>query len=199
MKRILSFLLMITLLMSFCSCSFGETPEDNGENPGDGLGNNVDDPVDDPVAPLGNKVGDLAYSLDLSLLTGEGKVSVDDYRGKVVVLNFWGTWCGPCKNELPHFNELAVEYSDDVVFLLVHSVYAEGDPLEYVSELFPDSPMIFARDSAIGEYDKYYELMGGDGYYPRTYILDADGVITYAQSNALSKNALKELIESALK
>ena len=190
MKRLFAFLLVTILAFQLVSCNTGSG---GGETPG-----GEETPREEDV-PLGKEVGYRAFTMDLQLLGGGGTVNPKDYKGKVVVLNFWGTWCGPCKNELPHFNELAEEYSDKVVFLLVHSV-SEGkeEPYSYVSENFPNSPMVFARDELMGQYDKYYHLLGGDGYYPRTYVLDSDGVITYADSGALTKVQLQLLIEQAL-
>ena len=191
MKRILSLFLLFVLILSFSSCTFG------GGSVNDDQEDKENDEKQEPET--GYEVGNLAYSLDVLLLLEDGTVNIEDYRGKAVVINFWGTWCGPCKSELPHFNELADEYSDDVIFLLVHSTDENEDPVEYVSTNFPNSKMIFARDSKLNEqWDKYYKLLGGIGYYPRTLVLDAEGVITYTTNGALTKAALKTELDKAL-
>lgn len=133
----------------------------------------------------------------------DGTVQVSDFRGKTVVVNFWGTWCGPCKAELPHFNELASEYSEDVVFLIVHTTTDRAEAPDYIKEHFDGSRMIFAYDTLINEKDeyagdKYFALLGGTYYYPRTLVLDENGVITFAKDGAVSYDELKGEIDGAL-
>ncbi len=146
----------------------------------------------------GNKVGDICYTLDFGLLLEEGTVNIKDYRGKVVVINFWGTWCNPCKNELPDFDRVATDMEGDAVIITVHSVNSNEEPVEYVNSNFPSSKMIFARDEQTGgSRDKYYGMLGGDGYYPFTLVIDAEGVITYAESGGLNYESLSSLINDA--
>ncbi len=69
---------------------------------------NIDIPepgIDD--IPIGDDVGDRCMPFGLERVDGSGKINIKDLQGKVVVINFWGYWCGPCKAELPHFNDVA--------------------------------------------------------------------------------------------
>ena len=197
MKKILLFFLLMTFLFLLFSCVDnleGEIPDDKEEN-----GENTEGEGEKEESfEYGNEVGKRAYALDVDLLLEDGKVNIENYRGKAVVINFWGTWCGPCKSELVHFNELAEEYSDSVVFLLVHSTDKAEDPVSYVTRNFPSSNMIFAKDEPLGSSDKYYRLLGGAGYYPRTLVLDTDGVITFVKDGALTKASLKAELDKAL-
>ena len=161
-----------------------------------------EDNTDKPEAPkAGNKVGNTCFDLDIDLLLSDGTINIEDYRGKVVVLNFWGTWCGPCKSELPHFSDLASEMSDDLVIIAVHSGPKVGmyDPAAYdVTTKLEGTKIIFAEDTSLANgADKYYSLLGGTGAYPYTLVLDRNGVITYKQSGALSYDDLKLLVEAA--
>src|ERR1700690_2361586 len=62
-------------------------------------------------------------ALDFTLTNLEGqKVTLSSYRGKVVVLNFWGTWCEPCKAEMPSLNKLYLEYRDKGLVVLAISI-----------------------------------------------------------------------------
>ena len=133
-------------------------------------------------------------------MCSDGKASIEDYRGKVVVVNFWGTWCGPCKSELPHFNTLADEYSEEVVFFLVHSTYGAVNAESYIAENLSDSRMVFVYDLPLSSDgpDMYFNLLGGTEYYPHTVVLDERGVITYMQDGMMSYSQLKEKIDNAL-
>ena len=219
-KALISILLIISLMLALASCGgckghsdkdtdgkcdeCGEEmglpePDDNTNDSTDNGGDNTDKP-DAPKA--GNKVGNTCFDLDIDLLLADGTVNIEDYRGKVVVLNFWGTWCGPCKSELPHFSQLAGEMADDLVVITIHSNPNVGgyDESAYdVTVKLPDSKIIFAEDSALSNgMDKYYSLLGGAGAYPFTLVLDRDGVITHKQSGALSYDDLKLLVEAAM-
>ena len=151
-------------------------------------------------APLqSSEVGGTCPSLELERVIGDGTMSVEDLRGKVIVVNFWGTWCGPCKAELPHFEKLAEEYEDYVSFYIVHTVDARDSALDYINSNFPDSKMNWVFDDKLVEgVDKYYTLLGGTGYYPRTLVLDSDGIITFTVDGAITEADLKSEIEKAI-
>ena len=151
-----------------------------------------------PSAEIGNAVGDECYSMDLELIDGSGTVSIEDFRGKAVVINFWGTWCGPCKAELPHFNDVAAEYADDVVIITVHTSYGDG-AVEYVQENYADSSIVWVYDTALNDYaDAYYTTLGGKASYPMTVILDEDGIITFTKEGSMSHDELVGAVEAAL-
>ena len=160
----------------------------------------IDDSEEQEDVPTGSSVGQKCPAYSLELVDGNGeKVNVKDFKGKTVVVNFWGTWCGPCKEELPHFDELATEYSEDVVFLIIHSVSGKKNASAYINEHFPDSKMIFAYDLPLTKLkDMYFDLLGGTDYYPRTLVLDKDGIISFTYDGKLSYDALKTEIDKAL-
>ncbi len=198
MKRLLALLLLSVMLLSMLiSCEDNKNPEysENGSTDGEDNQTNEKDPP-----KKGNNIGNLATDFDLNYVIGDGKESIKNYRGKVVILNFWGTWCGPCKSELTHFNTLAQEYADDAVFFLVHSVYGIDEAPEFITNRFSDSKMVFVKDQPLSKTsDMYYTLMGGKGTYPRTVVLDRFGVITFYIDQAISYDALKTEIEKAKK
>lgn len=147
----------------------------------------------------GNKVGNQCPSYGLELVDGSGKINIKSLEGKIVVINFWGTWCDPCKEELPDFDRIATEYSDDVVVLAIHSTQSKASAPEYINKNFPSSKMIFAYDTPLSKFeDMYYDLLGGTGGYPRTLILDKRGVITYTHEGKLSFDEIKEKVDKIL-
>ena len=161
---------------------------DSGELPEDIIGGG-DENGETP--PIGNKVGNLCPGYSLELIDGSGTVNPCDYSGKIVIINFWGTWCGPCKTELPHFDRVAEEYEGEVVVITIHSTAGKDAAPSYISNNYSDSRMIFAYDIALMQnVDMYYNLLGGKSSYPRTMILDENGVITFIQDGALGYDDL---------
>ena len=171
-------------------------------------------PADDPIPPpeteedggdetvnipTGSRPGYKCPTYSLELIDGSGEINVKDLRGKVVVINFWGVWCTPCKAELPHFNEVASEYDGEVVVLTVHSVQDRNGASAYIQQYFPNSKMLFAYDEALTVYsDKYFTTLGGTDYYPRTLVLDKDGIITFTKDGDMEKAELVSVVEAAL-
>ena len=159
-----------------------------------------DGEVEDAPQP-GNRVGKLCYDYELSYVNGDGKVKISDLRGKVVVINFWGTWCTPCVAELPHFDDVASEYSDKVVVVTIHSQAGLADAPGYIAQYYPDSEILFTHDEVNPDNpntDDYYVKLGGRGYYPMTLILDDEGVITFKYTGSLTADELETAISTAL-
>ena len=163
-----------------------------------------DEGVDEELAkiPFGEEVGDRCPIMTLDLVDGSGSISISSLRGKVVVINFWGTWCGPCKAELPYFNRIASEYEGEVVVLTIHTAYNKTSKAEapgYISEHFDGSKMLFAYDIPYDDYsDEYYTALGGLGGYPMTLVLDDRGVISFTKQNSMHYEELKDAVENAL-
>ena len=145
---------------------------------------------------------------DFKLLNEAGEtVSLSDYRGTPVVLNFWASWCAPCVEEIPFFGEV----SDDVnagadtpqlVFLLVNNGEDAGKALEFLrGELDSDLPVALdagkaARDE-LGldrslDVVKNYRVRG----MPSTYFIDADGVVQAVKQGFLLENETPDLLAS---
>ena len=187
-------LLMLTLCFAFlASCSEDASTggdDDNSQSEDGGSGRK-------PNTNYGSKIGYMATPYTLERIGSDETVNIKNYRGKVVVLNFWGIWCEPCRNELPDFDRVAAE-NDDVVIIAVHT-YNDSDGAEgYVDANFPDSKIIFAYDiPQIGKQDMYYQMLGGEGSYPYTVILDAEGKIVAKFTGSMSHDRLLDAINSA--
>ena len=154
---------------------------------------------------VGTEVGDLCPDFTVQVYdnaTGElteQTYSPETSRGKVTVINFWGTWCDPCKAELPYFDQVASE-DPDIVIVTVHSILDAPTAPEYISTNYPNSNMLFTQDSMQtvdgAEYD-VFTLLGGRNSYPRTLILDSEGVITFAFTGSLHYEELVAEIANA--
>jgi cytochrome c biogenesis protein CcmG/thiol:disulfide interchange protein DsbE len=110
----------------------------------------------------------------LELKDLEGKTHrLDAYRGKVVVLNFWATWCEPCRDEMPSLNRLRKSLEGQPVVLFAVN-YGEGEAriTEFLKKVPVDLPVLLDRDSQVGRAWRV-RLM------PTTYIVGTDGRIRY--------------------
>jgi cytochrome c biogenesis protein CcmG/thiol:disulfide interchange protein DsbE len=111
---------------------------------------------------------------DFSLPDVEGKtVRLSDYRGKVVFLNFWATWCKPCKEEMPSMEILWDNFkSEDFVMLAISMdrVTTKKDIPPFIESMKLTFPIL---TDSWGQTDKRYKLMG----VPETYIIDQNGVL----------------------
>ena len=160
---------------------------------------------DAPNLPIGdtnrgNQVGDLCYGYDLEIVTGDGILTetVDPTAtGKITVINFWGTWCTPCVNELPYFDQIAKEYADTVSVFAIHTNMVSETAPAYVGQYYPDSLITFCRDYSLEGAEGYYTTLGGRGTYPYTVVLDENGVITQVFVSSLIYNDLKQAVEAA--
>ena len=166
--------------------------------------NVIDKPA--PVA-VGNQVGDECPGYELPLFdengfTGESFNPADN-KGKITVINFWGTWCGGCVKELPYFDRIATEFEHSVTVIAVHTDLDFDTAPAYVEEHYKDSLMLFGKDELSDpddrySPDKYYTALGGVDQYPITIILDEQGVIVATIMQDTTYDELKEIIETQL-
>ena len=123
---------------------------------------------------------------------------LSDYKGKTVFLNFWATWCPPCKAEMPHIEEIYKNYGenkDDVVILGLASpnLGREGNQ-DYIEKFLNEEnytfPVLFDEGgSLVFQY--------GINAFPSTFIIDKDGYITQYAPGAMDKETMESIIEGA--
>jgi peroxiredoxin len=117
-------------------------------------------------------VGKVAPDFELPGLD-EKPVRLSDYRGKVVFLNFWATWCKPCREEMPSMEVLYKNFEKDGLVILAVSidrVTTKKDIPPFVKGMNLTFPVLV---DSWGQTDKRYKLMG----VPETYIIDQEGVL----------------------
>jgi len=121
-----------------------------------------------------------AVAKDFPMVDADGKpVRLADFAGKVVVLDFWATWCGPCKAALPHLQEVAAKYADqDVVVIASCTNDARDSFVEFVREKQKDHPNVhFACDGLERSPDRASRTLYGVSGIPQTFVIGRDGKI----------------------
>jgi thiol-disulfide isomerase/thioredoxin len=112
---------------------------------------------------------------------GGGKVQLSEQRGKVVVLDFWATWCPPCQKSLPHLNEVAKKAAgQDVVFLGVCVWDSKDKYSAWMDKNRASYAVKFAYDPAGRSPDNIASHLYRVNGIPTTYILDRDGKVAEA-------------------
>lgn len=147
-----------------------------------------------PNAPEGLQVGDTAPDFTLETLEGE-KVSLSDFKGKKVFLNYWATWCPPCREEMPEMQRFQEAYGEEVVILAVNGTGSEKS-IENVATFVEDGgytfPVLLDKELSLNQD---YQIIS----IPTTYFIGTDGTIqeprivgpmTYEDMEKM-KNALK--------
>ena len=153
------------------------------------------------TATEGNQIGDLCYGYELSVVGESGETLDPSQTGCVTVINFWGTWCTPCVNELPYFDQVAQEFAGEVTVVAVHSSLSSETAAAYVANHYPDSLIQFVLDypmDEMGLVSGYYSSLGGRGTYPYTVILDEHGIIDSIFVDPMSYEQLRQAVEDAL-
>jgi peroxiredoxin len=131
---------------------------------------------------------------DFELKTIEGKIMrLSDMAGKKVILNFWATWCPPCKAEMPHMQEFYEEQDGNgVEILAVNLTTAERNQdniTPFVKEYGLTFPILLDTKGEIGEIYQAITI-------PTSYIIDSTGVIQKRIVGPMDKDMMKELIKS---
>ncbi len=136
-------------------------------------------------------LGAIPAEFALNNLEGQS-ISLRSLRGKVVLINFWATWCGPCRVEMPHLEKLYQQYkTKDVVFLPI----SNEDP-ETVRKFLSQSGYTFG--SLIDPDGRIQESYGVRGI-PHTFLIDKSGMIVESLPGARSEEVFRTTIERALK
>jgi peroxiredoxin len=120
-----------------------------------------------------------------------GSVELAGFRGKVVLLNFWATWCGPCKVEIPWFTEFQKQYQAQGFTVVGVSMDEEGWKVvkPYIAEQNINYPIVIGNEAVNASY-------GGIESLPTTLLIDKDGRIAFIHSGLIDKREYqKEIVQ----
>lgn len=149
----------------------------------------------DIVKEYGYQVGSYCPDFTVSVIGSEEQFALSEQHGKIVVVNFWATWCGPCVNEIPHFIRLAQEFSEDVA---VVAIATDSPTSDYLAKKGWDSAT-FALDAAGACGDEtVFNTIGRSDAMPVTVVLDREGKIIFRRIGSVDYDTLLAAIAPAL-
>lgn len=119
------------------------------------------------------EIGRPAPSFKLPDLNGK-EISLNDYKGKLVMLDFWATWCGPCRMTMPVMENLQKEYPNDMVLLAINLQERDGVVREYVQQENINSKVLLDREGSVGQ-------AYGTSSIPMHVLIDKSGIVRHVQ------------------
>lgn len=121
-----------------------------------------------------------------------GRISLSDFKGKVIILDFWATWCGPCRVEMPGFVELQTEYGERGLQILGVSLDGgrKESVVEFCERYYVDYPILMDN----GEVARSFNVIA----IPTTYIIDREGNLFKKYIGAREKETFKNDIEELI-
>jgi peroxiredoxin len=145
--------------------------------------------------PSSGAIGSLKTAPDFALASLDGKTTIrlSDYRGKAVLLNFWATWCVPCKIEMPWFVELQNEYGSQglqVVGVAMDDASPE-DIAKFAKDMGVNYPIAVGKESVGDAY-------GGVQFLPASFYIGRDGKVVDKVFGLKGKHEIQDDIKKAL-
>lgn len=137
--------------------------------------------------PVGTEVGERAPEFTGTTVDGE-TVSLSDYRGKIVLVNDFATWCGPCLFETPHLVDLYHEQMDDIAILGLNILEQDEDVAAYQAQFNIPYPLLLDPD---GKLTEIYSPIG----LPTTWFIDEHGIIQYVHSGPMTMAMIRNILD----
>lgn len=149
--------------------------EDQGE-----IGEETEGAVDNSDAPLvGTSVGNLAPDFTLTTATGD-TVNLSDYRGTKVMLNFWGTWCPPCRAEMPDMEKFYQEHDVEILAVnLTPTESAVSDVIDFIDDFGLSFKVLLDEELSVSS--QY-----GIQPVPTSFMIDSYGIVQYVALGAVN-------------
>jgi thiol-disulfide isomerase/thioredoxin len=149
--------------------------------------------IQNPIAPV-DVVDTKFESFSLLDVNGDQR-NLSEWKGKVRVINFWATWCGPCREEIPAFVELQQQYSNEGLQFIGIALQQAEEVHDFMNEFKMNYPVLVGGDDVI----KAAKKLGNDiGALPYTVIIDKSGIIAFTRRGPLSKSEAESVIQTLL-
>jgi thiol-disulfide isomerase/thioredoxin len=144
----------------------------------------------------GNLVGDVrgrpAPDFELTSLDGR-RVKLSDFRGKAVLLNFWATWCSPCKVEMPWFVDLQKKYGNEGLVVIGVAMDDTDTPkiAQFASQMGVNYPVLLGTDKVSEDY-------GNVQFLPTSFYIDREGNFVGKGVGLLARKEIEDNVQKAL-
>ena len=183
-------LILISAAISGGGCGKDSATEDSSADMS-GSGKSGTDHAGLVIGPL---KGNLAPNFNLKRIAG-GSLELDSLKGKAVLIDFWDTWCPPCRRALPHLQEISEAYAGDLV---VVGVAMGRDGEAKVRSYIKDNGLTF--EFVLADAPNYTVMrdFGGVQSIPTTFLLNRDGVIQNIWTGAMPKAEYEKAVRLAL-
>ena len=140
---------------------------------------------------IDTQIGKKVPAWELIDLNGK-PVQSEKYKGKVIILNFWATWCPPCRAEMPDFMKLHAAYKDKgVTFLGISLDQGLGPVKRYVRTEKVNYPILMGNSKMVDDYGNFSAI-------PQTFVIDAEGRINKQFMGLVKFEKLEKVIQSLI-
>jgi len=131
------------------------------------------------------QIGQRAPGFKLQDLNGK-EVTLDQYKGKIVMIDFWATWCGPCQKTMPLLENLEKEYKNSLVLLAINLQDSKDVVMDYAKKQALNSRILLDEQGSVGS------LYGTD-QIPIQFLIDRNGIVRHIQAGYLEGVTASEL------
>lgn len=189
-RKTISYLIATLLIGSMIVLTVKSTIENNATS----TGSEVGEAADGSVKKIGLEKGNLPPNFELTTMSGD-MITLADLKGKKVILNFWASWCGPCKAEMPHMENYYKKNKEleNVEIVAVNMTDTERRGLKGVEEFIKEYELTFPIPlDEDGKVEKIYEVFT----IPTTYILGTNGEIAHEFVGPMDEKMMEELVSN---
>jgi cytochrome c biogenesis protein CcmG/thiol:disulfide interchange protein DsbE len=180
-------ILSLVSLLALAACGGGSESADAGRSEASASGAAAG-------AQIGGQPGQTAPDFELDRVAGGGSLSLSSLRGKVVMVDFWDTWCGPCRVALPHLQALDNDYGDDLIVVgIAMGRYGRDNVRQFIEQNNLTMEMVlFNQDMQL------LQNFGGIEGIPTTILIDRDGVVVERWIGGHGKAVYETAVRKAL-
>jgi thiol-disulfide isomerase/thioredoxin len=150
-----------------------------------------------PSLSVGPKAGNLARNFEVSDFDGN-RHRLEDFRGDVVYVTFWASWCGPCRRELPDIQELQIKHPGDLTVIALNRAEPLGRAQDFLDDLTSSSGVrgVTFPVNGLDPDDTLYDEFRGLGM-PVSVFIDPDGVITQVHNGLITLEQMEDAFAEA--